>query len=209
MIKVTLDTNVIIKATKSDEIDYDLALRLLDLHKQNVIRLQVAAANASENNRSMTGTNQSLFGDLILLGIPHGDMKILPTPIIIGMAHLDHCYLPIDETANLKENIWHTIYPSIPMEHQDFCNYKQISLDKDDHDFINNRWRNHICDVTTVFEYIRDCQDNTDCNDICILVTADDDDMLKHVKQLQKLGAKQILGLKDALNEIEHLITDQ
>ncbi len=206
MIKVTLDTNIIIKATKPHEVDHVLAIRLLELHKLGLITVQVVAANASEYSRSMVGEHRSLQADLDSLGFSQDDIRILPTIAIWGVTYYGHSYYATDEANNLRSRIWDVIYSSVPMEHKSFSEYQKTKPSAEYAENIDRRWRNYMCDVLTILEYVRDCQRIVDQTDICILVTADSDDIIRHRPELQELGAKQILGLNDALKEIEYLI---
>lgn len=209
MIRVTLDTNIIIKATKSDEVDHDLALKLIKFHKQNLITLQIVAANASEYKRSMQGEYRSLQGDLASLGFSQDSLRILPIVGNIGMAYLDHFYIPSEEIVYLINNVWSIVFAPAPIDHQKFCEYYKVSLGAESNDYLHRRWQNYMCDVLTIVEYIQDCQQHTADNDICLFVTTDDDDILSHVDELKKLGAKPILCLEDALNEIESLVASE
>jgi hypothetical protein len=209
IIRVTLDTNIIIKATKPNEVDHELVVRLLELHKDGYLEVQVVAANASERNRSMIGATRSLQADLASLGLSPNSVKILPTIGIVGMAYLDYFYLPSEEIDNLMHSVWNAMFFPTPMDHQKFCQYDGVTLGTGNDSYIHPRWQNYMCDVMTVVQYIQDCQLPTNRNDVSILVTADHDDILKHLTELEKLGAKQILGLKDALFEIENLIAGE
>jgi hypothetical protein len=206
MIRVTLDTNIIIKATKPNEVDHGLVVRLLELHKDGYLEVQVVAANASERNRSMIGVTRSLQGDLASLGLSPDSVKILPTIGIIGMAYLDYFYLPSEDIDNLMQSVWNTMFFPTPMDHQKFCRFHDVTLGTGNDSYIHPRWQNYMCDVMTVVQYIQDCRLPINRNDVSILVTADHDDILKHFTELKRLGAKQILGLKEALFEIENLI---
>jgi hypothetical protein len=203
MIVATLDTNVLIKATKPTEGDHLLSLRLLDLHKQGMIRAQIVAANASEYGRTLNGEVRSLQSDLMTLGLRE-KIHILPIPLILNVSYLGMAYLVGEATVDLMKNVWATMFNSIPMEHDKFCEHLKVTIPSPNDKYLDRRWRNYMCDVLTITEYIRECS-KSDGN-YHILVTADSDDIIRNAAKLEKLGAQRIRALKDAVLEIDGLL---
>jgi hypothetical protein len=196
LITVTLDTNCIIKATKPDENDHELITRLIGMHKQGAVEIRVVAASAMENKRDL----EQLLAELENLKLK--GIKILPAPMIAGLSYLGYTYAPDKNMLSKLEDVWNITFPSNPFEHSEFCKKRKSEI-PDDSD-IDRRWRNHMCDAITVFEYVR----NIRANSRNILVTADGDDILKKATQLEKIGTEKIYGVAEAVEVIAKLIND-
>lgn len=202
MIKVTVDTNIVIKALKPIEINYELVQQLINWHKNKVIQLQVVAAIASENGRSLEGNKRALLTDLETLGI--SDAEILAIPAFIDMSYVGLSYLVDEDSIELQRKIWSTVFGVVPFEHDAFCKFNGINIP--DENYIDKKWRNYRCDVLTVLEYINS-RNRTSSNDLLIFVTADNDDILKHASKLEEFGASNILSLSQAIEKIESIIS--
>jgi hypothetical protein len=201
MIIVTIDTNVLIKAGKPNELGYDLVQKLIEMHQAKLIQLQVVAANASENGRSLNDPSRGLLTDLEKLGI--SDATVLRIPAILNMAYLGFAYLTDETEVAVQEAIWSILFGTLPFNHAEFCKYYGIA--KPDDSYLDDRWRNKMCDVLTVFQYMKDSIYKQSQHDITIFISADNDDILKKADRLKEFGAHNILNLAQAIEKIEQI----
>ncbi len=200
VIKVTLDTNCIIKALKPDEDGHTFIRRLIDMYNSNLIQLQAVAANASENRRSLNQLKEEL--DKLSLQ----EVEILSVPMMFDMSYIGSSYL-VDETIDqLLKEIWSILFPNKPFDHHEFRAHSKNNAMNMDDELINKNWRNKMCDSLTVLEYIRDCIRQNGTDRICIFVTADGDDILKKRRELTNLGAQHILTPQEAVTKIEQIL---
>ncbi len=200
VITVTLDTNGIIKALKPEENDHESIKQLIDMYKSDLIQLQIVAANASENRRSL----DQLSIELERLKLQ--DVKILIVPMMLDMTYFDYSYLVDDTTEQLLRDIWFILFPDAPFDHDDFrAHSKRNKINLDD-ELIDKNWRNRMCDALTLLEYIKDCKRKQTPNDINIFVTEDGDDILRKSQELAKLGAQWILTVREAAHTIEQIL---
>lgn len=186
MITVTLDTNGIIKALKPAENDHESIKQLIDMYKSDLIQLQIVAANASENRRSL----DQLITELGQLKLQ--DVKILIVPMMFGMTYFDYSYFVDNTTEQLLRDIWFVLFPDAPFDHDDFVAHSKRNKIGLDDDLIDRNWRNKMCDALTLLEYIKDCGRSPGPSDINIFVTEDGDHILRKGQQLAKLGPKDI-----------------
>jgi len=203
VIKVTLDTNCIIKALKPDEDGHTFIRRLIDMYNSNLIQLQVVAANAFENGRSLDQLKEELE-KLNLRGV-----EILSVPLILGMSYIGGSYLVDKTTEQLLKEIWSILFPSKPFDHAEFRAHSKNNAMNMEDEPIDKNWRNHMCDALMVLEYIRDCTRNNVAESVNIFVTADGDDILKKRRELATLGAQHILTPQEAITKIEQMLENR
>lgn len=170
--KVTLDTNCIL-ALENNEPTAPSIRQLVSLHDAGKVSLQIVATSASELKPGREHpTNFNDFEQKIAaVGLAH--IEILPTLAYPGMAFPNGKYYPTGGQAAILER---KIYDAI------FQNSKS--------NFDSLTWSQR-CDILALWSHIRFDGD--------IFVTADERHLLKKKKQLQILGAGQILNPQDAI----------
>jgi hypothetical protein len=199
MIRITLDTNCVIKALNPMEEHHQLIKSIIGMHSVGGLEIQVVAAAATENGRDL----DRLQNELNKLQLKN--IRILPIPLIVSFSHLGYAYLADEEIVNDLKKIWSTLFPGSAFNHEEFLQPRKITIYGDDH--VDKNWCNRMCDTLTVFEYIRDCMAHSRAENLYILVTSDGDHILKNAEKLAGLGAGMICNIPQAVNIINQNLT--
>ena len=154
MLRLTLDTNCIINLERGTGQAASVR-RLIDLHRDGVIKVFVGSVSASENQPGgQELSNFSAFEQrLKTLGL-----ETLPRalPVArIGMWLLGEAVLGDDGDENLESEIRNIVHPTSEDSYADHVKAKGLDID----DPIDPKWRNMQCDIDGLMAHIREGHD--------------------------------------------------
>lgn len=196
MLKLTLDTNCFIALNINREPPAGCLRGLLHLHQANKVLVRLSAIGASENQPGGApplANFEQFRARLATIGLD--GVELLKPPVIWGFAYWGESLWCGDDCLQLAQEIHAAMFPNRDFRLQDRLAAATPSKDPEQ---VKRAWRRDLCDVLTVWCHIH--------NDDDILVTSDNDDMLKHRDQLLRLGAREVLPPCDTLGHVrQHL----
>jgi hypothetical protein len=147
---VTLDNMCIIDLERNREHAPQIR-KLIQMHRDREINLQVVATSASE--KKLDGTHPSHFDEFKhrIASTELGDVKILPTLCRSDFSFSDHCVCGGRWLDELEKEIQTILFTTDEVEYGDFS--RKYSYDeKDKKGWIE--WVNNKCDVLTLWSHI-------------------------------------------------------
>jgi len=193
MLKLTLDTNVIIDLEESNEYAPDLA-KLVEMNRKRRINLRITAASASERKPDQKYASRLSEFQHRLAAIGLNGLEILPTICYADVSFFDYCLVGDGELSVLECKIQRILFPKIQLEYRNYCEKRSLKLSDEK---AWHKWTNAKCDVLSLWSHIWYKGD--------IFVTRDNNYHRKTKKpDLIRLGAGDILTPNVALTRIKN-----
>jgi hypothetical protein len=193
MLKLTLDTNVIIDLEESNEYAPDLA-KLVEMNRKRRINLRITAASASERKLDQKYASRLSEFQHRLAAIGLDGLEILPTICYADVSFFDYCLVGDGELSVLECKIQRILFPKIQLEYRNYCEKRSLKLSDEK---AWHKWTNAKCDVLSLWSHIWYKGD--------IFVTRDNNYHKKTKKpDLIRLGAGDILTPNVALTRIKN-----
>ena len=194
MLKVTLDTNIIVDLEQNNEWAPYLK-ELIQMRKNREINLRIVAMSASERKPKGTDLcNFSVFKERInRIGL--SDVEILKPICYWDVSFWEYCIWSDKVMLQLEEDIHKILFPTIEFNYSKYCKHQGLIEKTED---ICGKWVNRKCDVLIMWCHIWYKGD--------VFVTRDKQ-FFKETKKplLEKLGAKEILCPAEAVSRLrEH-----
>ncbi|MCW4053198.1 MAG: hypothetical protein NWE78_08345 [Candidatus Bathyarchaeota archaeon] len=148
---VTLDNMCIIDLEKQRE-DAPQIKKLIQMHHDKEINLQVVAASASELKQDRK-THPHHFDEFKkrLASASLSEVKILPTLAYTDISFLDYCVVGGGWLSQLDREIHAILFSEDEVDYSDFC--RKYGYDKETREKWND-WVRKKCDVLTLWSHI-------------------------------------------------------
>lgn len=146
MIEAVFDTNLIIDV-EEQRIGYQDILELLNLEKQNKIRVYIPVIIASEKliNRKKVSNYKDFINYMRNMGFEN--TRTLTPPCYLGISYIGYCLIgPIP----LVGKILSKLFPHIESKYKDYCRNRGINQDAK----ALNKWRNYLIDAIILWSAV-------------------------------------------------------
>jgi len=191
MMKVTLDTNVVIDLEQNNK--WAPYIReLVRLHTEEKLRLRIAAIGASEKKPDETYISNFNEFKRRIEAVGLSGVEILASLFYLGISFLGYCVIGGEKSSEPEEKIQKILFPKIEMQYPEYC--RNHGLDPNDSKAWQD-WVNAKCDALSLWCHIWYKGD--------IFVTRDNNFHKKTKKPLLiALGAGDILRPDEAVAKL-------
>lgn len=151
---VTIDTNCLI-ALEEKRPEAEAIHQLITAHRKNQITLQIVAIAASENRPN--GTDNPRFSEFQnrLKRSDMDDVSVLKPIAHWNVTYWDWVLWSGPEMQKLEQDIHNILFPTSPFDHAAFVSREREGVGGVARDGrIEAKWRNHLCDVLTMWGHI-------------------------------------------------------
>lgn len=183
-------------AVENAEPGADAIMRLIELHRSNVLEVGILQTSASENMRGTKGFpgNYKAFEER-LRGLGWDALPRVPTPGVIGLTFWGHFnFVHERHYRELRAALWQAICPHIPSDFRDFAVSRGLPCETEITAPELAKWRNWWCDVHSAYAHIDARRD--------LFVTANTGDFQRNTAKLERMGLRACTP-DDALAEVE------
>ncbi|NMP23738.1 hypothetical protein [Sulfobacillus harzensis] len=151
---VTIDTNCLI-AVEEKRAEADAISQLMESHREGQILLQIVAIAASENQPS--GTSNPRFSEFQnrLKRIDMDGIRVLKPIAHWGVTYWDWALWSDAKMLKLEQDIHNILFPAQPFGQEEFIARERERVGETvGAPRIESKWRNHLCDVLTIWGHI-------------------------------------------------------
>ena len=189
--RITLDHNCLFEVSECRPYASDI-LKLVELHRSNVITLSVTGAGAAERPKNSNAVREFSAYQAFLASMNLSDINILKPVCVVGLTYTDWCMLGDDASDDLRCRIRDVLFARRP-DYANDCARRGL----DPNGEVGKKYRNEEMDVIHLWTHI--------LHDGDAFVTRDRN-FHKSTKKprLEQLGAKRILQPGDAVKFAQH-----
>jgi hypothetical protein len=163
VVRVTIDTNVLIALEQGAPRDA-APLRLVRLHREGRIRINVPAIIASEQPHG-GGEKWAPFSRFQerLANVGLADAEIVMPMCYWGISYLDHCWSVTDPFIEQERRIHEVLFPGVLFDYPAYCAARDLASEPTARD---PKWVNRKCDVQVLWSHL-----HAECD---VLLTSDE-----------------------------------